>query len=45
MADGGLTSHALQRFSELEELAQEIMEDKHQNLIRREIPTGRLCGL
>jgi len=30
MADGGLTSHALQRFSELEELAQEIMEDKHQ---------------
>ena len=30
MAEGWLASQALQRFSELEELAQEIMEDKHQ---------------
>jgi len=30
MADGSLASQVLQRFSELEELAQEIMEDKHQ---------------
>lgn len=33
MAEGsaeGFASQALERFSELEELAQEIMEDKHQ---------------
>ena len=30
MADGRIASQALQKFSELEELAQEIIEDKHQ---------------
>lgn len=35
MAAGKLASQTLQKFSELEELAQEIMEDKHQVRIYR----------
>lgn len=38
MAEGTLTSQTLQRFTELEELAEEIMEDKHQVRIRLRNP-------